>query len=277
MRLRRRQRSGGRRAYVGAAIGTIIVLGLFIGSYIPTPHSPFTPLAGATLKPPSSRFWFGTDGSGLDVFARTLRAGRTDIPLAVLGSLFSALIGVPLGLVTSRQSRGSEALMRLIDVWQSLPVLIVALAIVALSGATPVSLLIALVFVNVPLFLRLVRAEAKVVRSRRYVEAAEAAGASELRIALRHVLPNTTNVIFAQLSLTAGFAILVIAGLGFLGAGVNPPAASWGELVQEGSQYVADGDWWIAVFPSVAILITVISFNLIADGLYNLSVRGGRR
>lgn len=277
VRLRFVHRVFSRRRYVGAAAGAFAIVVLLASAYVNTGHDAFTPIPGATLRPPSGRYWFGTDGSGLDVFTRTMRAARTDIPVALVGSILSMLIGVPIGLAASRRGRVSGLIMRLVDVWQSLPLLIVTLAIVALSGATPASLVLALSLVNVPLFIRLVRAEAVVVRSRRYVEAAEACGASPLRVAFRHVLPNTTNVIFAQLSLSAAFAILVIAALGFLGAGVNPPAASWGALVQEGSQYIATGEWWVALFPSLAILVAVVSFNLLADGLYQLTTPGRKR
>lgn len=258
--------------YAGAIIGAVVVLGMLAVAFLaPLPYDPFTPDANQLLQPPSTSHWFGTDGNGLDLFSRTMVAARTDIPLAVLGSLAGVVLGVPLGLIASMPGRVSEIIMRLLDILQAFPLLIVTLAIVALSGASPLSIVVSLVLVNVPTFIRVVRAEAAVVRSRRFVEAAEASGASRARIALRHVLPNTSSVICAQLSLSSAGAVLVIAGLGFLGAGVQPPKASWGELVNDGSQYIATGQWWVAFFPSLAILVVVLSFNALAQGLYLLT------
>lgn len=267
------------RRYLVASVAVVFLVGLvLISVFAPLPHDPFTPDAGAILHPPNGTYWFGTDRNGLDVFSRTVVAARTDISMAVAGSFLSVLIGVPLGLLASIPGRTAEWLMRLVDTWQAFPLLILVLAIVALSGASPFSVVLALLLVNVPLFVRVVRAEAMVIRSKRYVEAATACGASPRRVALRHILPNTTSVIFAQLSLSAALAILVIAGLGFLGAGLNPPAASWGALVNAGSQSLVSGQWWPALFPSLAILAVVLSFNALADGFYLLTnPAAGRR
>ena len=191
--------------------------------------------------------------------------------------MIAALIGVPLGLLASTKSRVSEAFMRFVDVFQAFPLLVLTITIVGLSSNREASIVVAIVLVNCPLFIRVVRAEALVVRSRRYVEAAVACGSGPLRVAFRHVLPNVTGVIFAQLSISTGFAIGVIATLGFLGIGVAPPTASWGQMVEGGSQYVFTGQWWVALFPCLAVLITIMSFNAVSDGLYALCNPRSRR
>lgn len=269
----------GRRWHYVAAIGAgVYLVAIVLASlFAPLPHDPFQPNADALLLGPSSTYFFGTDSSGLDVFSRALLAAKTDVTLAVLGSLAAVAIGAPLGLFASFPSRWADAMMRFIDTLQSLPLLVVAIVIVSLSGASGASIVIALVITAAPVFVRLVRAEGSVIRSRRYVEAAVACGATKKRIAFRHILPNVTSVIFPNLALTAGAAILLIAGLGFLGIGVQPPAASWGELVNQGAGTIVNGQWWVALFPGLFIFVTVLAFNFVADGLYLLTSGARRR
>ena len=269
----------GRRWHAVAALGAAgyLVVIVLASLFAPLPHNPFEPNADALLIGPSREYLFGTDSSGLDVFSRSLLAAKTDVTLAVVGSVAAVLVGVPLGLFASFPSRAADVLMRFIDTLQSLPLLVVAVVIVSLSGASGASIVIALVITAGPVFIRLVRAEGSVVRSRRYVEAAVACGATKKRVALRHILPNVTSVIFPNLALTAGSAILLIAALGFLGIGVQPPAASWGELVNQGAGTIVNGQWWVALFPGLFILVTVLAFNFVADGLYLLTSGARRR
>ena len=251
---------------VGLALSVLIVL-LLAGLFGPLPYDPLRPVPGQTFQPPSSAHWFGTDGTGSDVFSRTISAAGLDLPLAVGGMLISLLIGVPLGLAASIRSRWAEQLMRGVDMLQAFPLLVLAIAIVALTGNQLRNIIVAIGLVNVPRFLRLVRSEALAVRELRFVQAAEAVGASQMRIMGLHILPNITGTIFAQASLATAHAIVVIAALSYLGIGVRPPQASWGAMIRSGAENMTTGQWWGWAFPGLAVLIVVLSLNHAAEWL----------
>ena len=255
---------------IGIPAGFLAIL-VALSIFAPLPHDPLASNADTIFEPPNRVYLLGTDQNGADVLSRLILSARVDVVLAVIGAAFSMLIGVPLGLLGSQRTRFAEYLMRSVDLLQAFPLLVLAIAIVALGGNHIVNIVVALLIVNVPQFVRLVRAEGLVVRSRRYVEAARAAGAGPWRIALRHVLPNVAGVVLAQLSLSAAIAILAIAALGFLGIGISPPTPSWGQMLNAGSQYIAIGKWWLVVFPSLAIMFAIFSFNSIADALQELT------
>ena len=249
---------------VGIAVLTIMLLA---GFFLPLPHSPIRPDALNTLEPPSSLHWFGTDSDGFDIFARTIASARRDLPLAIFGTLLSLLIGIPLGLLASTKSKASERIMRGLDVFQSFPLTIIAIAIVTLTGNRLENVILAIMVINIPRFMRLIRSEALSLRESRFIEAAWAVGATRSRVLIRHMLPNVIGVSLAQSSLAAAHAIVVIAALSFLGVGVSPPQPSWGLMIQAGARRMATGDWWVVVFPGLAVLLTVVALNLIADGL----------
>ena len=276
---RARWRGRGSRKYSGALVGAFVILGLLVTSVVvPLPFDPTTPDATASLRPPNSVHLFGTDQNGLDIFSRTIAAAKSDLSVALIGCALACVLGVPLGIAASSPGRTASVLMRVLDVLQAFPLLILALTIAGLAAGHEFrNLVVAIVVVNTPLFVRLVRAEALVVRSQRYIEAAEAIGANPWRIAVRHVLPNVTGVIAAQFSLSAGFAVVIIAALGFLGVGISPPTPDWGQMVQTGVQYLSTGQWWMALCPSAAIVAAVLSFNAVSDGLYLLSSPERRR
>jgi peptide/nickel transport system permease protein len=250
--------------FVGIAIIFTLVLAAFVA---PLPHNPLEPNASATLLHPGSRFWFGTDTNGFDVFSRTIRAARLDVPLAIIGTLLSMAIGIPIGLFASGRGKISEGAMRGLDIFQAFPLLILALVIVALTGNHLRNIVVAIALINAPAFVRLVRSQSLALRQARFVEAARSIGASNMRVLLRHVLPNVSGPIAAQAALTAAQSIVVIAAMTFLGIGITPPAASWGAMIQAGSANVPTGQWWVSAFPGIAILVTVVSFHLIADGM----------
>lgn len=251
---------------IGFGLAVLAVV-LLSGYFLPLPYSPTRPDALNTLQPPSSEHWFGTDSDGFDVFARTVASARRDLPLAIGGTLASMLLGVPLGLLASTKGRWSERIMRGLDVFQSFPLVIIAIAIVTLTGNRLENVILAIMVINVPRFMRLIRSEALSLRESRFIEAAWAAGATRWRVLGRHLLPNVLGVSLAQSSLAAAHAIVVIAALSFLGVGVSPPEPSWGLMIQAGARLMTTGDWWTVVFPGLAVLLTVAALNLIADGL----------
>jgi len=268
----KRRGSRRRRAQVKVAIGGVIVAGLVLAAlFAPLPFNPTKPNPLDTFRHPGGQHWFGTDDAGLDVFSRTIAAAKTDVPIALAGVLIAAFIGTPLGVLLSARNRLTELVMRLLDLFQALPLLIVTIVLVAVSGGkSPAAIVIAIALANTPLFIRLVRAEALTVRARRFIEAAEGYGASVWRVAFRHVLPNVAPIALAQFSISSGFAIIVIAALGYLGIGVRPPTPTWGLMINDGAQYIGNGYWWLLTFPAIAISIMVISLNLIADGVRSI-------
>ena len=256
------------RGYAGLTAGisiiAVMLLAAFVGS---VPFDPLDPDPAATLMAPSAGHWFGTDRFGFDVFSRTIVAARLDLPLALLGALLSMFIGVPLGLVASTKGRIGEGIMRGLDAFQSFPLLILAVAIVTLRGNQLGNVVLAIAIINVPRFMRLVRGEVLSLRESRFVEAAIAFGARRSRVMFRHLLPNVSGIVLALVSLATGHAIIVIAALSFIGVGITPPEASWGTMIQTGAGGILQGQWWVSLFPGLAVIIAVVSLNLIADGL----------
>jgi peptide/nickel transport system permease protein len=266
-----RSRSG-LRDYTMLAIGMAPLLVLFIAALVaPLPFSPTHPNVGAISLPPNATHIFGTDASGFDIFSRTIAAARVDLPLAIGGTLIAMLIGVPIGLAASSETWGANAVMRFVDAMQSLPLLIVALAIVSLAGNHIQDVLIAIVIVSAPAFIRLTRSGALVVRNSRYVEAATACGCRTGRLLRVHVLPNVLSLVLAQAALGGAVAIVVIAGLNFLGVGVSPPTPTWGSMVATGAGVIDQGQWWVALFPGLAILLVIVCFNVIARAVEDLT------
>jgi peptide/nickel transport system permease protein len=226
------------------------------------------------LAHPSFAHWLGTDISGMDIFSRVIFSARIDLLIAVLGTLLSLAIGAPLGLVAGYFSgtRGfwswlSEGIMRAADVLQAFPVFVLAIALVAALGQSARNVIFAIAFVNAPIYLRLLRTQALTLRERRFVEAARVAGNSELRIVFRHILPNAMAPALVQLSVNMGWAVLLTAGLSFVGAGVRVPTPEWGSMIAVGAQNMITGQWWPALFPGVAIALTVLGFALVGDSL----------
>lgn len=251
-----------------------ILLLLFAAFFAPLPHDHLEPQPDLTLQPPSSEFWFGTDTLGRDVFSRTITGARLDLPLAISGMLVSMVIGVPIGLMVGTKSTWSERVMRALDMFQAFPFLVLAIVIVALTGNSLRNVVLAIATINVPRFIRLVRSEALALRETRFIEAARAIGASGSRILFRHMLPNVTGIIFVQASLAAAQSIVVIAALSFLGIGIRPPTASWGAMIQSGTQGISTGEWWVSFFPGMAVFLSVFCFNQIADLLDVILGRG---
>lgn len=264
-----------RRAPLGTLVlyGAIVILiilalvGPHIGPYGPEEVDP-----GASLQPPSGRHWLGTDRSGLDIFSRILAAPQTNLVIALTATAISVGIGVPVGAVAGFfAARGgprgflSELVMRAMDVLQSFPVLIFALALVAVSGQSTRNVIWALSVVNLPVFVRLTRADMLTVREQPYAEAARCLGHSNMRIIFRHLLPNALGSSLAQVPVVIGFVILFTASLSFVGAGVKPPTAELGSMIKDGARNMITGQWWPSLFPGIALGLTVFTFALAAQ------------
>lgn len=262
--------SGPRRRRIPWALvvplGVIVVM-VLAGFFAPLPHDPGSPDSSRVLEAPSADHWLGTDRFGLDVFSRLVASAALDVPLAVIGMFASLVVGVPLGLAASRKGPWGERIVRALDVFQAFPLLILAIAIVGLMGNNLNNIVMAIAIINVPRFIRLVRSEGLSIRESRYIEAAHAIGAGDLRVMFRHLLPNMTGTILAQASLAVAHAVVVIAALSFLGIGITSSEASWGAMIQTGAQNMTTGQWWVSLFPGLAVFLTVFCFNGVADWL----------
>jgi peptide/nickel transport system permease protein len=258
---------------LGYVLVALIVVLAILAPLI-APYDPEQADATVTLLPPSSSHLLGTDISGMDVFSRVIYSARIDLLIAVAGTLFSLVVGMPLGLIAGYFSgtRGpwgwlSEGMMRAADVLQAFPVFVLAIALVAALGPSARNVIVAITFVNAPIYLRLMRTQALSLRERRFVDAARVSGSSEARIVIRHILPNSTSPAIIQSSVNVGWSVLLTAGLSFVGAGVRVPTPEWGSMIAVGSQNMITGQWWPALFPGIAIGITVLGFALIGDSL----------
>jgi peptide/nickel transport system permease protein len=222
------------------------------------------------LQAPSHEHWFGTDNLGRDVFARVMVGSRGALIIALSVVALAIAIGVPAGLYAGYTNGwGSELVMRVTDVFLAVPQLILALAIAQLIGKGLESAMAALALTYWPFFCRTVYAETRRVRSTLFVDALEGIGASRWRILLVHILPNVASPVIVRATIGMGFTILTTAVLGFLGIGATPPMPDWGLLIAESREYLPDS-WWTVTFPGLAILVTVLGFNLFGDGLRDL-------
>jgi|ADGO01.1.fsa_nt_gi ABC-type dipeptide/oligopeptide/nickel transport systems, permease components len=239
---------------------------------LPLPHDPLRADLGNSVAPPSAANWLGTDQVGFDVFSRSVKAASNDVVLAMVGVGISAILGTVFGVLLSRPGRVSELAMRALDLVQAIPLLVVAITLVGLVGGSRVMLVAVVVMVNAPLFIRLVRSEALILRRRGFVEISRSLGASEWYVAIRHIAPNCSGVIFPQLSLSLGYGIMAISAIGFLGF-IPPGTASWGAMLNGGVPLLLSGAWWISIFPSIFIFLTVLAFSEASNRLQRLIER----
>lgn len=264
----------GRRSF---QLGLVIVLvSLFLALFGPAigPFPTETALPGPPLQPPSWRHLMGTDVSNMDIFSRVIAAPRIDLTIALVSTFIAFVVGVLLGVVSGffGGSAGvprllSEAIMRGADIIQAFPVFIFALALVGFRGPGIENVIAALAFLNIPYFLRITRGAVLQVRERPFVEAQRCAGATELRIAFVHVMPNAMTAPIANISPTIGFSILLTSGLSFVGAGVPVPTPEWGSMIAIGAPNMMTGQWWTALFPGIVLGITILGYALFGDGL----------
>lgn len=253
------------------ATGLIIVtitFGLVLFGPSLVPYDPMTSLPGKALAPPSRQHWFGTDRSGMDVFSRVIAAARIDVTIGVIATAIAWSIGTPLGVLTGYfKGIGTEVILRVADVVQAFPVMVLGIAMVAITGQEISNVIWVMAFLYAPIYLRLVRSQAVGIRVAQYVLAAKCAGNSDLRIAFRHIFPNSVAIAIVQASVNVGSTILLTAGLSFIGAGVRVPIPEWGSMISIGAPSIMTGEWWPAVFPGVFLSITVLGFAMIGNEL----------
>ncbi len=219
------------------------------------------------LSGPTALHWFGTDNLGRDTFSRVLVAARVSLQVGFIAVGFALVVGVPIGLIAGYYRGGVDStLMRLMDILFSFPAILLAIAILAVLGPNITNAMIAIGIVYTPIFARITRGSVLVVSEEVYVRAARSLGATNRRILFRHILPNVAAPIIVQTTLSLAFAILSEAALSFLGLGVQPPNPAWGRMLADGREYFQQ-DPWMGVFPGLAILVTVMAFNFVGDGL----------
>ena len=257
----------------GYAIVTIVVV-VALAAPVIAPYSPITADPAVYLQGPSLAHPFGTDNTGMDVLSRVIYAPRIDLTIAVIGTAISALIGTFLGAwagyfqgTPGIRRIASGTTMRAADVLQAFPVFVFAIALVAVFGQSTSSVIFAIAFVNIPIYLRLMRSQVLSIRRMRYVEAAFVSGMPDRSIIRDHIVPNAIGPVLAQLSVNIGWSILLTAGLSFVGAGVRAPTPEWGSMIATGFPNVMTGQWWPSLFPGLALAVTVYGFALIGTSI----------
>jgi len=254
----------------GAMFGLAMVV-FFVALAILAPWiSPYDPLAtswGAIRKAPSWQHWFGTDDIGRDVLARVIWGARASMSAGVISVSIALTIGVPLGVAAGYMGGTVDMVIsRVTDAMLACPFLILAIALAAFLGPSLTNAMIAIGIAATPVFIRLTRGQVLAVKVEDFVEAARAVGNPHIRIALRHILPNVVPPLIVQATLAVAAAVIAEASLSFLGLGQQPPAPSWGSMLNIAKNFVENAPW-MAVWPGVSIFLVVLSFNLLGDGL----------
>jgi peptide/nickel transport system permease protein len=247
----------------------LIVLAVLGPSLVP--YGPLDSDAAQALKPPSAAHWFGTDNVGRDVLSRVVVATRLDLMISISAVALSFVIGSIMGSVAGYYGGWFDTISgRLIDTIMAFPLFVLAMGIVAAAGNTIENLVYATAIINIPFYARLSRTEVMVRRNAGFVLAARLSGNRGWRILALQIFPNALPPMMVQISLNLGWAILNAAGLSFIGLGVRPPTAEWGIMVAEGANYIVSGEWWMALFPGIALMLAVFTFNLLGDGMRDL-------
>ena len=236
--------------------------------------APFDPLITFTdekLQPPSITHWFGTDQLGRDIFSRIIYATRLDLFIAVSAVSISFVIGSILGSYAGYYGGYIDIIIsRIVDTIMAFPLFVLAMGIVAALGNSVVNIIYATIIINLPFYIRFSRAEVNIRRNLGYVEAAKLSGNNNFQILFFHIVPNILHPMMVQISLNMGWSILNAAALSFIGLGIRPPTPEWGIMVSNGAVYIISGEWWIFLFPGLALTIAVFSFNMLGDGLRDL-------
>ena len=266
-----RRLAGDRVALLGLELIVLLVLAAVLARPLATfPDAVTEFTTSARLRPPDAVHWLGTDRMGADIYSRLLFGARITITVAVLAVAVSVLIGVPVGLAAGYY-RGwpSELLMRLSDIFLSVPQVVLAIAIAQTLGPSIQNVILALSATYWPFWARLVYAETRSVQNEVFIEASIALGVPPLRVMVTHILPNIASSIIVRTTIGMGGTILTAAVLGFLGLGPPPPSPEWGRTIAESREFLPDA-WWYATAPGLAIFLVVMGFNLLGDGLRDI-------
>ncbi len=254
----------------GAVVGLIVIATFTVLAVFASLIVPYDPIATswtAVRKPPSALHWFGTDDLGRDIFARVIYGARASLTAGAISVGIALGIGVPFGLLSGYRGGFIDALIsRITDAMLACPFLILAIALAAFLGPSLGNAMIAIGVSRMPVFVRLTRGQAMSVKVEDYVEAARAMGNPRWRIALFHILPNIMPALLVQATLSIAAAIIAEAALSFLGLGQQPPAPSWGSMLNAAQRFLTNAPW-MALWPGLAIFLVVLSFNLVGDGL----------
>jgi peptide/nickel transport system permease protein len=255
-----------RLAVFGLVVLAVVAVAAIFGPLL-TPYDPTLTDVPNRLQPPSLAHPFGTDDLGRDILSRVIAGARVSLVVGFVAVSIALVVGVPLGLVAGYYGGWTEtAIMRFADMVFAFPAILLAITVLAILGPGVVNAMVAIGIVYMPIFARITRASTLSVREEVYVRAARSVGASDLQIISRHILPNVLTPIIVQTSISLAFAILSEAALSFLGLGAQPPQPSWGRMLAEGRSFFSLA-WWMAFFPGLAILLTVLAFNLVGDAL----------
>jgi peptide/nickel transport system permease protein len=245
------------------------VLAMFSGGFMT--HDPVSSYPDRILEAPSAEHWFGTDGNGMDVFSRVIYGAKFGFGIAIPAVIISVLIGVPVGLIAGyRGGLLDEVLMRFFDGLRVFPSIILALAVVAATGQSLINVVLVLGFLDSPVFARVVRSEVLALRSSIFVESAIAVGNPTWRILFVHLLPNSIQGAMAQTAVRAAWAVRISATLAFLGVGIQAPTPEWGAMIRQGAEFMITGQWWVGIFPGVALIFLVFGLNLFGDGIQDV-------
>jgi peptide/nickel transport system permease protein len=260
-------------AAVAATYLLLLVVVALLAPWI-APQGPYEQDLTAINQAPSTAHWLGTDDLGRDVLSRLMHGARISLAASLLSVGAALLVAVPTGLVSGYLGgRLDNVLMRIVDGVQSIPPLVLALAIAGLLGPSLRNIVIALAIIFVPTFVRLVRGQVLAVKEETYIEASQSVGASSGYIVRKRVLHNVASPLIVQASITLGFGLLAEAGLSFLGLGIQPPEPSWGVMLSRAYDYIFEAHWLVFP-PGLAIMLTVLAFNVLGDGLRD-TMRGG--
>jgi len=265
-------------AGTGAAIIAVVVLAALLAPFI-APYNPIKTV-GKPLTPPNSKYIMGTDSIGRDVYSRILYGSRIALTIILLSASFSLLVGVPLGLVSGYiGGTFDKILVLLMDSIYAFPGLILAIAIAHVLGPGVVNIALSIAVIYIPTYFRMIRGEVLSVKENLYVEAARAIGARDFEILFRYILPNVLPSIPVVFSLNAADAILVEAGLSFLGLGLPAPTPDWGFDLKNGHPYLPAKCWWPVTFPGLMVVLVTLGFSLLGEGIneiLNPQLREGR-
>jgi peptide/nickel transport system permease protein len=254
-----------------SAVLGLVIIALFVAvavfAPLIAPYDPTQQSWTSIRKPPSWQHWFGTDESGRDLFARVIFGARASLLAGVVSISIALSLGVPVGLLAGYGGRWIDALIgRITDAMLAIPFLILAIALAAFLGPSLQNAMIAIGLTATPIFVRLTRGQVMAVKVEDYVEAARAVGNPPVRIAVKHILPNILPALIVQATISIATAIIAEASLSFLGLGQQPPAPSWGSMLNTAQRFLTNAPW-MAVWPGLAIFLTVLSFNILGDGL----------